>query len=169
MTLKEALPVLNAIDGGAAWQHYSRKGWLDAAASDDPIRVISCQWDIRLKPEAKPEKWAAEKAAFAAGKTIQMKSSINGWVDMEGEIAWNGPEYRVKPEPTYIPLNASDVPPGSALRWTGQHGSWSLITEILDGRVKGASGRYSFSELMEKCEILRPGEAEWKPCRKEKL
>lgn len=88
-----------------------------------------------------PEKWAAEKAAFAAGKKIEWKyPSRTEWITCTEKTppAWlNSLEYRVKPEPVMVELRPDDVPPGSALRNLIHHRDvvWFQVAEVTADHV----------------------------------
>ena len=86
-----------------------------------------------------PDPFAAEKAAFAAGKTIQYysKSSLE-WLDCYPcPPSWAPDyEYRVKPEPALVPLGPDDVPPFSAIRWSGwETTEWALVLRVTNETV----------------------------------
>lgn len=180
MTLTETLPILQAIADGEPWQYRRANMWFDTISSQDPVNLIKCGYEIRLTP--KPEKWAAEKAAHAAGKKIEMWSYItNTWVHMPNPV-WQGNAYRIAPAPTYIPLGPEDVPPGSVFRFNRNDewkadalGEWSSVVNVsakygIGLVVENNGGELvfiSWSSAMDH-EILRPGETEWKLCRKEK-
>lgn len=72
------------------------------------------------------------------------------------------------PEPEYVPLEASDVPPGSALRDRPTNPTWGLIIGVdLDALYDSENDRHSFKELFDgKWQILRPGSPNWEPCCK---
>lgn len=169
MTLKQALPILTAIDASEPWQFKSCEHWFPADNLDNPIEHLLCGHEIRLAP--KPEKWAAEKAAFAAGKALEYKfSDDTKWRDLSGPPSWvNYCEYRVKPEPTYIPLGPGDVPPGSAIRKIiSRAGHWNMVASVSEPGVKTSSDNFgTWETLFNDYEILIPGETEWKLCRKE--
>ena len=53
----------------------------------------------------KPDPFAAEKAAFAAGKMIQCRDTKKPWMDCDSTPCWfHDVEYRVKPDPVLVPL-----------------------------------------------------------------
>ena len=87
----------------------------------------------------KPDPFAAEKAAFAAGKTIQYYSkSILEWLDCYPCPPSWAPDYayRVKPEPALVPLGPDDVPPFSAIRWSGwETTEWALVLRVTNETV----------------------------------
>jgi hypothetical protein len=130
------------------------------------------------KPEPQPEEWAAEKAAFAAGKAIQYRSdSAPDWTDSSDPFWFSSsdnnfnPQYRIKPEPQWVPLGPEDVPPGSVIRgaaWqNGRSECWVGIIEVTPNGVIASrlSELYSWDSLIDKWQIKRPGE-DWKPCKK---
>jgi hypothetical protein len=71
-------------------------------------------------PEAKVDAYAELKAAHKAGKVIQRRydaDSTRWWDINEPSLTWKWPvdTYRIKPDVKIIPLEAKDVPPGSAI------------------------------------------------------
>ncbi len=134
------------------------------------------QWATNRRYRVKPEqanKWAAEKAAFAQGKKIEAKLNENDqWTPLD-DPQFDDPdlEYRAAPDEEWIPLEASDVPPGSAIRDAGVTDTYRMVTslEISGGNllvfyappVEPENAEYLFNN----CEIRRPGCA-WQPCKK---
>jgi hypothetical protein len=129
------------------------------------------------------EPWAAEKAAFAAGETIQYSSDLKPtWTDLKDPF-WVSPScssfnprYRIKPKPQKVPLEPCDVPPGSVIGRLFVGDSkiyfWVMVTHCGPGSVSyndGASGYIvGYSELMQEgWQIKRPTDTEWQPCYKE--
>lgn len=155
------------IEGGK-W--LSVDGWVDAKGrqggcyASDTHRVI--------RPITEP--FAAEKAAFAQGKTIQYFSkSSDEWLDCDHcPPCWHHEyEYRVKPEPVLVKLGPDDVPPGSAIR-KDQAGGWALICSAgIDGIAIVVDGPYittfEWSDIMN-YEINRKDGHGWVPCSKPK-
>lgn len=104
------------------------------------------EWQYRIKPE--PEKWAAEKAAFAAGKPLQVKDANMDWVnfsnisppDFESE-RWL---WRIAPEPILVELGPEDVKPGSVIRSRdiGLRKPWISVLNVISVGVEilGNSG-----------------------------
>jgi hypothetical protein len=130
----------------------------------------------RPLPQKEPdEPWAAEKAAFAEGKTVQYRSLwTDGWTDiknhpmsMRTEDYPFKPEYRVKLEPVKVPLELKDIPPNSAIRMPLNRDRWYLILSAGPfGIVTHNANNLSFRELMEgQWEIKRPNQG-WGPCYK---
>ena len=77
-----------------------------------------------------PEKWAAEKAAFATGKTLEVHvkgKPSTAWFRCTDPEWLDENEYRIKPEPVLVALGPEDVMPGSALRSEGNTVSGRLI------------------------------------------
>jgi hypothetical protein len=147
-------------------------GWSEGS---HPYDIAAWRPHKKPDPQPKPEKWAAEKAAFAAGKTIQFSYKEEPWADLDGtpldyQPTWEDKnlEYRIKPEPQWIPIGPEDVPPGSSVRM--------MEIEVMVLR-SSKSGVYicgqvgniyevEYDELFEDWQIKRPGE-DWKPCKKE--
>ena len=145
------------------------KGW---AIVNSECRVPSSatSWHRRTtRPlPVKPDPFAAEKAAFAAGKTIQCKDASTPWMDCETTPCWfHDVEYRVKPEPVLVPLGPDDVPPGSTLET--EMGGWMMITSIgLAGVVCAtrSTGCIKWEELKRRFKINRNNGLGWQPCSK---
>ena len=119
----------------------------------------------------KPDPFAAEKAAFAAGKTIQYKSQINDhqWFDCYIAPMWvDGRKYRIKPEPVMIPLGPDDVPPGS-LHFCDTNGYlWLSIVAVTGKGICTKQGFTDFGSLF-RCnthKINRQDGLGWVPCSK---
>ena len=107
--------------------------WANAATA------VIAEHERRKAEQVKPDPFAAEKAAFAAGKTIQYysKSSLE-WLDCYPcPPSWD-PDYayRVKPDPALVPLGPDDVPPFSAIRWSGwETTEWALVLRVTNETV----------------------------------
>ena len=130
-------------------------------------------------PLPQPDPYAELKAAHAAGKVIQYScDGKNYWDDILP--AWcDGPDrYRIKPEQQKVPLQPSDVPPGTVLRGAGEaatpeHQGWCMITSSsLTGIRIWRHSDYNQTEikwetLMDaSSEIWRPTDTSWQPCYK---
>jgi hypothetical protein len=124
------------------------------------------------------EPWAAEKAAFAAGETIQYKHPFMlEWKDFTGlKPAFErdlGIIWRIKPKPQKVPLEPCDVPPGSVIRGAAWQGKWSqcyiFVLEVTPDGVFASRGWeiYTWKALSESWQIKRPTDTEWQPCYKE--
>ncbi len=74
----------------------------------------------------------------------------------------------VTEKPTLVPLEPSDVPPGSVVRRIDYtiHGQWLQVTEVHGTGVRIGTIAYRWEALQESFQILRPGNPEWKPCSK---
>jgi hypothetical protein len=146
-------------------------GWVEGT---HPYNIAA--WRPHKKPE--PEKWAAEKAAFAAGKKIQFSYKEEPWIDLDETVETADPpwwdknlEWRIKPEPQWIPIGPDDAPPGSVIRGRSEEKTkaWCMILTCSDFgiRIQGRDEVTKWSEAMEwGWQIKRPGE-DWKPCKKE--
>jgi len=132
--------------------------------------------NLRNKATQPEEPWAAEKAAFAAGETIQYSSGYNPiWVDVLDpmwltESTSHGPRYRIKPKPQKVPLEPCDVPPGSVIRnGLNNPNRWYAVLSV------GHSGLATCEDSLKTFEYLkgsdwqikRPADTEWQPCCKE--
>jgi hypothetical protein len=71
------------------------------------------------------------------------------------------------PQRELVPLEASDVPPGSVIRFPQMTG-WGMVTGVGVSGVTGPEGdERPWCDLMDDGgEILRPGKTEWQPCSK---
>lgn len=156
---------------GDQWLSHVESVWTDC----DGSHVITTTHPFRTRRPL-PEPWAAEKAAYAEGKTIQYRStSTTGWVDIESWPMWMvtenhsfKPEYRVKPEQIKVPLEVQDVPPNSVIRTSlMNNGRWySILSAGHYGVVTHNMNNLSFRDMMDgKWEIKRPNQ-EWEPCYK---
>lgn len=181
MTLTETLPILQAIADGEPWQFRGRTNWFDADNGHDPVYHINCGQEIRLTP--KPDKWAAEKAAFAEGKQIEIRQFYprtavwSQWALIKSPMFKGNDniQYRIAPSPTCIPLGPEDVPPGSVLcykSWGTQTTlSWVAVMQVAssDGVLVAETVPrwYGWKELVDTFTILRPNSTVWEECRKE--
>ena len=94
---------------------------IETAAWDHVARAVITEHERRKAEQVKPEPFAAEKAAFAAGKTIQCRDSKKPWMDCDSTPGWfHDVEYRVKPDPVMGQLGPDDVPIGAEF----QHPTW---------------------------------------------
>lgn len=67
-----------------------------------------------------------------------------------------------------VPLEASDIPPGSVIKHPGQHGGWISVTGISEECVYlGDATTIDYKYFMNLCQIKRPTDTEWQPCWKE--
>lgn len=69
-------------------------------------------------------------------------------------------------EPGRVPLDANDIPPGSAVKRYDDW-QWHIVLTIKDKGVDTSFQGLEYQQLMDHYEILYPGETEWKPCWKE--
>ena len=138
--------------------------------------------NLRNKATQPQEPWAAEKAAFAAGETIQYTDDNNyygEWRDcfypfwVEADSSKVNARYRIKPKPQKVPLEPCDVPPGSVIRGAAWQGKWSqcyiFVLEVTPDGVFASRGWeiYTWKALSESWQIKRPTDTEWQPCYKE--
>lgn len=95
-----------ATEGAGAFMNYARTYRLP----------LSVPW-----PEAKPDPYAALKAAHAAGKVIEcITGTDRRWMAIQGEPRWFLPleDYRIKPEPPAFQL----PPPPPGMKWHREDG-----------------------------------------------
>ena len=121
------------------------------------------------EPEPKPEEWAAEKAALAAGKVIQFYAKgLGGWQDINGNPLWaKGTQYRIKPEPQWVELGPDDIVAG--MEFTNDTGTRYQWTEVDTYGVTLVDSSVSFEQLLRLGYEYRINGGDWKPCKKEVL
>jgi hypothetical protein len=129
--------------------------------------------NLRNKATQPEEPWAAEKAAFAAGETIEVSCDESTWVQTFIPEWRSKLFYRIKPKPQKVPLEPCDVPPGSVIRGAAWQGKWSqcyiFVLEVTPDGVFASRGWeiYTWKALSESWQIKRPTDTEWQPCWKE--
>lgn len=126
--------------------------------------------DFRIAP--KPDPYADLKADFERGEVIELNWSGDDeepdWkISISPDWSCSPKEYRVKPTPKRVPLEAKDVPaPVCWIRLTGADGE-VLVTGVYEGQLSFGSGRYEkFSDLMEGGWKYSADRKEWKECSK---
>jgi hypothetical protein len=118
------------------------------------------------EPEPKPEEWAAEKAAFAAGKKIQYRGSESSmWHDTVIPTWQSCCQYRIKPEPQWVPMEPDDIVVG--MEFTNDTGTRYQWTEVDTYGVTLLDSSISFDQLIRLGYEYRINGGEWKPCKKE--
>lgn len=78
-------------------------------------------------------------------------------------------EWRLPDPPApveYVPLDPEDVPPGSAVRYTGKMEWYEVLESGTHSVWAKDQGGFSWPYLAKHCEILRPGSKTWEPCKK---
>ena len=152
---------------------YAANGWVKVTPCPLPnVGYNSKRRTTRPIPELEPEKWAAEKAAFAEGKVIQYRlDSYSRW-ELSDNPAWREiGEYRIKPEPRIVDLEPCDIEPGSVVRllsWS--EGCWkAVIGNCPTGVLLHEMGERSFNELRAVGWLIhRPSKPGiWERCEKE--
>ena len=126
------------------------------------------------KPIHEPEKWAAEKEAFARGEKIQVQN-VGEWInfvpkDKNDPPPWTG-DYRFRIAPILVPLGPEDVKCGDEIRQS--HWNHGVSVSVIGKNEKGvwwfnATGDFRFSEygdLKGHYEISRDGKT-WEACSK---
>ena len=118
----------------------------------------------------KPDPFAAEKGAFAAGKTIQYFSKRSDeWLDCDScPPSWLPDyEYRVKPEPVLVQLGPDDVKCGDEITTDdGYHRAG--ITGVNPNGVCITTGYIGWDFLKTRHKINRNDGLGWVPCSKPK-
>jgi len=128
------------------------------------------EYNLRNKATQPQEPWAAEKAAFAAGETIEVSCDESTWVQTFIPEWRSNLFYRIKPKPQKVPLEPCDVPPGSLIRnGLNNLNRWYAVLSV------GHSGLATCTDSLKTFEYLkgsdwqikRPTDTEWQPCYKE--
>lgn len=171
------LSVMWAAWEGTPCQRLLGGVWLNSSPQE-LCAAIENGRKVRIKPpESTPDPYAELKAARAAGKVIQLRlNEDDEWSDADPdprlpfEWSWGVENYRIKPDPITVPLEAADLPPVCWLRKRDWH--FDVIINGVDksdlGISIGNNGRiYSFKELMEDGVEYSPDRKTWKPCCKE--
>jgi len=107
--------------------------------------------------------------ALSEGKVIQYRVTTDSpWANLDDPGLQAPPElYRICPEKKRVPLEPSDVPPGSVIWETGwPPGTWEMVTGIEGAGVRYADALRDWEYLMREARILRPGK-DWANCWKE--
>lgn len=140
---------------------YEEKEWVspDSRGLSSPLHALACGFEIALDVPEPVDPFAELKAAHKAGKVIQIKGYAEQWNDLDHSPEWRAPiaEYRIKPEPEWVELEASDVPPGSVLRQlvdTPSVAFWLVRSASREG-VYLHEDLWSWSSLMDDFEINR--------------
>jgi len=124
----------------------------------------------------KPDPYGKFRQALADGRVIQCKDSYYKWVDLERPVFDSPPDqYRVKPEPQWLPLGKMDIHPGSILRKSDwPEGTWEAVLGTENGGIQWREGYESFDSLNLDWLINRPRHRDadgnptlWEPCRKQ--
>jgi hypothetical protein len=137
---------------------------------------------LKCEKPAPIDPLADVKAAHKAGKVIEWRwaSALTGpWRDLKPNDAVNWSEhyeFRIKPLPDpqreLVPLEASDVPPGSYVRDRNGAADLCAVLAVSNFGIyllttpRGVELR-TFRRIKELgYNILRPGQTEWQPCSK---
>jgi hypothetical protein len=162
---REPYPLIGYIGDSTALGTWTKKGMF--------FEQESSHHDLEnYEPEPQPEEWAAEKAAFAAGKAIQYRSdNAPDWTDSSDPFWFSSsdnnfnPQYRIKPEPQWVPLDKDDIVVGvEFLSPSGDRFQWSQVDE----RYVWLSGiKTALYLLMDDGYKYRINGGEWRECKKE--
>lgn len=108
--------------------------------------------------------------AFAEGKTVQVFCT-DAWTDIADAGFHEKPErYRIKPEPTWRPWKADEIPVGAVVRDKFAHDTRSLLTGTWFNGAEyipqGQGLSHPVTVFLDKCEWKWPHEPEtaWRPC-----
>jgi hypothetical protein len=157
---REPYPLVGYIGNGRELDEWAADGaYLTGTKSNNDLE--------NYEPEPKPEEWAAEKAAFAAGKAIQYRGSESSmWHDTVIPTWQLCCQYRIKPEPQWVPMEPDDIVVGMEFRLMrgGARRRWVRVKPHM---VWFDDIAQSFEDLMRKGWQYRINGGEWKPCKKE--
>jgi len=171
-TREEQKAVLDAAWNGVECEYRTRMldggdgPWCAAPKIRDVAWAIELGIDVRIKPKADP--YAALKSAHAAGRVIECRCRFGNQWHVVDEPTWIDPveEYRIRPEPEPVPLEASDIPPVCWLRIPDVDGD-ILVTAVYKDCVHAGHGRIQpYNEMMNW--EYSPDRINWKPCSKPK-
>jgi hypothetical protein len=180
---REPYPLIGYIGDSTALGTWTKDGmFFEQESSHHDIENYEprpVRWNcLDPLPEPQPEEWAAEKAAFAAGRAIQYRGSESSmWHDTVIPTWQPCCQYRIKPEPPepqWVQLGSKDVPCGSSVRMVTSQSGLEIESMVLRSSKNGiyicgqVGNIYEvgYDELFEDWQIKRPG-GEWKPCKKE--
>jgi hypothetical protein len=171
---REPYPLIGYIGDSTALGTWTKDGmFFEQESSHHDIENYEprpVRWNcLDPLPEPQPGEWAAEKAAFTAGKAIQFQpKGFNKWFDCP-EPTWSSDfKYRIKPEPQWVPMEPCDVPCLSLIKAGGVEAA-VLRVSTYGVYICGLAGNIyevEYDELFEAWQIKRPSEG-WKPCKKE--
>lgn len=122
--------------------------------------------------------------AFCDGNEIQercysqLNNQFTDWICMSNPQWEDNREHRIKPTPRMVPLQGSDVPPGSII--TGADwpkGEWGIIAAVTERHfmaqigINGGLTQFNFLDCMtgrkwEHIRISRDGGRTWSKCEK---
>jgi hypothetical protein len=156
---REPYPLVGYIGNGRELDEWAADGaYLTGTKSNNDLE--------NYEPEPKPEEWAAEKAAFAAGKAIQYRGSESSmWHDTVIPTWQFCCQYRVKPEPQWVPMEPDDIVAG--MEFTNDTGTRYQWAEVDTYGVTLLDSSISFEQLLRLGYEYRINGGEWKPCKKE--
>jgi hypothetical protein len=160
------------LEKGLEWEVLIGGVWSENTVKLSLVRWIDDGYEIRIKPQ--PDPYAELKAAHAAGKAIQAQWTDNIGTDLWDDVIpdWTIPvkQYRIKPKPEYVPLEANDVHPGDVFRIsdTNRQFHWFTPEGVADFAIRFRHKEYSWQDAVELLEISRDGGKTWHPCRKVK-
>jgi hypothetical protein len=176
---REPYTLVGYIGNGRELDEWAADGaYLAGTKSNNDLE----NYEPEPQPEPQPEEWAAEKAAFAAGKVIQFTDDAihcGKWIDapdpawktQKDDHAFLNPRYRIKPEqpePQWVPMEPCDVPCLSLIKAGGVEAAVLRVSThgVYICGLAGNIYEVEYDELFEAWQIKRPNEG-WKPCKKE--
>jgi hypothetical protein len=166
---REPYTLVGYIGNGRELDEWAADGaYLAGTKSNNDLE----NYEPEPQPEPQHEEWAAEKAAFAAGKKIQYRSDNDpNWTDTKTPIWFSkagndfNPQYRIKPEPQWVPMEPDDIVVG--MEFTNDTGTRYQWTEVDTYGVTLLDSSISFEQLLRLGYEYRINGGEWKPCKKE--
>lgn len=169
--LKEIAEILAGIAEGKEWEYKIGPGQWLSGKEVNPLLFCAAEYEMRIKPEPEPDPYAEFKAAHAAGKTIQVNcgdADKPDWTDLPNPYWTSSPEeYRVKPEPKFVPLEWDDIKAGDEFRYedSSVRHQWLSVGPLT---IRFWYMEKTYQNLMDQgWQIRSIGETEWRPCWKE--
>jgi len=164
------------------------KKFKDAMRAGKRVRCIvgSNQWrsdpldfswtaDVRDYEIEEVDPYKKFKDALKAGKRVRCSNGHNKWSGDICQFTWGAPPetYEIEPDPVYVPLTSSDIPPVCWLRSLlvpNGDGSISLknllVSEIYANVIRTSSDTsHTYEDLMQRFEYSTDRKT-WKRCRK---
>lgn len=159
------------------WKHGEGwSGWEDLLAGRMPAWIEDEGVEYRIKPEPvwKPRFKVGDRVRIVKedkyGSITKILESIRGYKILERYAPVFDDELEPIPKSARVALEASDIPPGSAIRhkdW--REGDYIMSNVVRSGVCGWVNGNINvtFANLMERgWQILRPGKTDWEPCSK---
>jgi hypothetical protein len=124
-------------------------------------------------PQKHAKLWLPLFQALVDGKVVERIDPNGLWYPVGGASGYvldtteNVDLYRIKPEPTRVPLGPEDIEPWSVIRKVSDLDRWWLVCSVKKESIGTDGNEIGWHGLMEHYEIKRPGQDGWQPCWKE--